>query len=239
MRLLIDVYHLEHLNDHYLLWGLSVFSLEACDKMIHQVDDVAVTTPDNGRIMLRKYFTETAPIELPRGHTTVAFSEPQIHAVLKIVSDVTVKSSLHAMRSLVLQAVYGGKGQTAGQFRKALIRVDTPARGLSTRSEGELESDGYSTDGYTSGAFATEKDIGAASFSPGAESDAYTSTGGTHTKERGIGRNSGQATVPSPGYSEGDYEPLCTIGLQVKHKQSMFSPPAHERNENCYADQEV
>ena len=35
----------------------------------------------NGRTLLRQHFSTSFPIELPRGHTTVAFSEPQIHAV--------------------------------------------------------------------------------------------------------------------------------------------------------------
>ena len=74
---------------------------------LHSEVKLPVQLSANGRIMLRKYFTETAPIELPRGHTLVASSEPQIHAVLKTISDETVKSSLHAMRSLDLQAVYG------------------------------------------------------------------------------------------------------------------------------------
>ena len=75
---------------------------------------------------------------------------------------------------------------------------------MSASSEGESESDGYSTDGYTSGAFASDEDIEAAPFSKGAKSDTNTSTGGVHTEEREIGSklHSGQATVPSPGYSD-------------------------------------
>ena len=85
---------------------------------LHQHSEVKLPAQlsAKGRIMLRKHVTETAPIELPRGHTTVAFSEPQIQAVLKTISDETVKSSLHAMRSRVLEAVYGEKRQTIGQF---------------------------------------------------------------------------------------------------------------------------
>ena len=107
--------------------------------------------------MLRKHFAQSAPIGLPRGHTTVAFTEPQIHAVLKTISEETVKSSLHAMLSLVLHAVHGGKGHTAGQLRKALIRGSVPARAMSASSEGESDSEGYTTDGYTSGAMEQTK----------------------------------------------------------------------------------
>ena len=97
----------------------------------------------NGRLMLRKYVAQNVPIELPRGHTAVAFSEPQIHAVLKTISDETSKSSLHSMRSLVLQAVHGGKGQTTSQLRKALMRGSIPDLRTSVSSEGE--SDGKAT----------------------------------------------------------------------------------------------
>ena len=81
-----------------------------------------------------------------------------------------------------------------------MIRGITAARGKSASSEVESESDSYSTAGYTSGAFATDEERGVASFSQGAESDTNNSTGGTQTKERGNVRNSGHATVPSPGY---------------------------------------
>ena len=130
--------------------------------------------------MLRKYFAQCAPIDLPRGHTTVAFTEPQIHAVLKTISDETVKSSLHAMRSLVLNAIHGGKGQTAGQLRKALIRGSTPARVIPTSSEGETDSEGYTTDGYTSGAYGTDEDLGGAGYSQGADSETSTPVAQKH-----------------------------------------------------------
>ena len=74
----------------------------------------------NGRAELRNHFAQAPPIVLPKGHTIVSFSEPQIHAVLKTISDETVKSSIHAMRSLVLHAVYGGGKQTPSQFGKAV-----------------------------------------------------------------------------------------------------------------------
>ena len=83
----------------------------------------------NVRALLPKHFSSSNPIELPRGHPTVAFSEPQIHAVLnKTILDEAVRSSLHRMRALVLQAVYGGRGQTPARFRKALFRGESPSK---------------------------------------------------------------------------------------------------------------
>ena len=154
-----------------------------------------------GRIMLRKHFAQSAPIYLPRGHTTVAFTEPQIHAVLKTISDETIKSSLHAMRSLVLHAVHGGKGHTAGQLRKALIRGSVPARAMSAISEGESDIEGCTTDSYTSGANGTDEDKAGTTFSQEVESDASTSAAQTCVARReDAAPHSGQITVPSPGY---------------------------------------
>ena len=181
--------------------------------------------------MLRKYFAQKAPIELPRGHTTVAFSEPQIHAVLKTISDETVKSALHSMRSLVLQAVCGEKRQTAGQLRKALFRGDTPNMGMTASSGGEPDSEGYTTDGNTSGAYSTDEEIGGAITSQEVESESSTPVVELRAaaKATDCASFSGQAAVSSPGYSEGDYEPLSTIGPQAKHRPTKHSPPRKKR----------
>ena len=117
---------------------------------------------------------KTLLLSFPGGKTTVAFSEPQIHAILKTVSDEPVKSSLHSLRSLVLQAVHGGKRQTAGQLRKALIKGPTHNRGMTASSEGESDSEGYTTDDNTSGAYATDEERGGASMSQEVESDSST-----------------------------------------------------------------
>ena len=184
----------------------------------------------NGRIMLRKHFAQSAPVDLPRGHTTVAFTEPQIHAVLKTISDETVKSSLHAMRSLVLHPVHGGKGHTTGQLRKALIRESLPARATSASSEGESDSEGYTTDGYTSGAYETDEDIACTILGQEVDSDASTSATQTlATRREGVTSQSGDVTIPSPGYSEGDYEPLCQMCPQTRHQHSGVSPPQKRR----------
>ena len=184
----------------------------------------------NGRIMLRKHFAQSALIDLPRGHTTVAFTEPQIHAVLKTISDETVKSSLHAMRSLVLHAVHGGKGHTTGQLRKALIRGNLPARATSASSEGESDSEGYTTAGYTSGAYGTDEDIAGTTLDQEVDFDA--STPATQTlpiRREDVTSQSGDITIPSPGYSEGDYEPLCQMCPQTKRPHSETSPPQKRR----------
>ena len=124
----------------------------------------------NGRALLRKHFSSSSPIELPRLHTTVAFSEPQIHAVLKTISDETVRSSLNSMRALVLQAVYRGRRQTPARFRKALIRGESPSESTTVASDIDTDIEGNTSDGYTSGAIASDEQIGLASFGMGTTS---------------------------------------------------------------------
>ena len=58
-----------------------------------------------------------------------------------------------------MQNVYGGVGQTPTQFRKAFSRGKTPARTFSESSASETEGKGYSSDGYTSGALASNENL--------------------------------------------------------------------------------
>ena len=60
-----------------------------------------------GRTALRQYFEKNTPIELSRCHPTIAFSEEQIHTVLRTISIETEISSFHMMKFLLLQAVQG------------------------------------------------------------------------------------------------------------------------------------
>ena len=181
----------------------------------------------NGRAEWRKHFTTASPIVLPKGHTTVSFSEPKIYAVLKTISDETVKLLIHATRCLVMHAVYGGGNQTPSQFRKGIIRGATPARRVSTSSEGEPESGGYSTDEYTSGAITSDEEHYAQtegrSGKPGPRPPAMQlPVASSHT-------NIGCNTVLSPEYSEEDYMPLREMHSDSLRRSSETSPPKKRR----------
>ena len=174
--------------------------------------------------MLRKHFSQSRPVTLPKGHTTVSFSEPQIHAVLKTISDETVKSSVHVMRSLVLHAVYGNGKQTPGQFKKSMIRGITPAVASTVSSAEETESEGGNTDDYTNGAITASRRRACTPMPrsfftyPGTSDDEIANTLGTsHT------------IVPSPGYSEGDYQPLSSMQSGTTPKLPLSSPPRKKR----------
>ena len=45
----------------------------------------------NGQAVFRKHFSQSKPVTLPKGHSTVSFSVPQSHAVLETISHKTVK----------------------------------------------------------------------------------------------------------------------------------------------------
>ena len=185
----------------------------------------------NGQAVLRKHFSSSAPIELPKGHSTVSFSEPQIHAVLKTISDETVRSSIHAMRSLVLHAVYGAGKQTPGQFRKSMIRGALPIRGAPTSSGEDTESEGGVTDEYTSGALTSDDELVTAARPrsgtpiPRGRSN-YPNTSDEETETT---PSTSHTTFPSPGYSEGDYQPLSAIRAEDQPQRPGGSPPRKKR----------
>ena len=128
----------------------------------------------NGRALLRKHFSTSNPIELSRGHTTVAFSEPQIHAVFK-----TTKT----------------------------------------------------TDEHTSGAIAFDEDIGLAGLGMGtiSYSEASTTEFSRGARKESTSLGSQHVTVSSPGYTEGDYEPLASMQPQTERQNMVSSPPRKRR----------
>ena len=61
-----------------------------------------------GRAVLRKRFSHTPPIHLPNGHPSVAFCEPQIHAILRTISAEIIQSSVYVLEALSMHAAQGG-----------------------------------------------------------------------------------------------------------------------------------
>ena len=59
----------------------------------------------SGRTLLRK--VEKDPIARPRNQSVLALTEEQVHTVMKTISDETILSSFHLMKSLLLQATSG------------------------------------------------------------------------------------------------------------------------------------
>ena len=135
------------------------------------------------------------------------------------------------MRALVLQAVYGGRGQTPGRFRKALIRGESSFKSTTVVSDVDTDSEGNTSDVYTSGDIASDEEIGLAGFGMGTASNSEASTieFSTVARKESTLPDSQHATVPSPGYSEGDYEPLASMQPQTERQNAVSSPPRKRR----------
>ena len=107
------------------------------------------------------------------------------------------------------------------------MRGESPVVSVSKSPELDIESDGYSTEGYTSGAYASDEDICGTSQRQESGSDVSTPLRGTTRTDRPIGNmpHPGHAAVPSRGFSEGDYEPLVSMRPHSSHQPAASSPP--------------
>ena len=185
----------------------------------------------SGRALLRQYFCEKDPIELPRGQHSIALTEDQMHTVLKTISDETILLSFHLMKSLLLQAT-SGKVLTKERCRH-VSRLSRPEGGH-TSSSGEESTDiGSNSGGYTSGAFNTDDEPGSLSFC--LEREGTQPRGGTENLTGQLAGTSCaellQETVPSPGsgYSLGDYAPLSTLITKSGKTSATKEPPKKRR----------
>ena len=95
-------------------------------------DTPTLTAP--GRALLKKYISEAPPVRLPVGHRTLALSKPQVHTLLKVVSDEAVASSL--LVSETLKA--GGRLYSRG----LVPRGSHPTRSISESSGEDLSRGG-------------------------------------------------------------------------------------------------
>ena len=77
------------------------------------------------RSVIRKYFTAAMPVQLPAGHTAVAFNEDQVHTVLRTIADESVISSYRMMNSLLLHPTHGA---SQDKMKSLPRRCATPAR---------------------------------------------------------------------------------------------------------------
>ena len=108
-----------------------------------------------GRSVIRKYFTAATLVQLPAGHTTVAFNEDQVHTILRTITDESVISSYHTMKSLLHHAA---RGTPQDKKRSMPRRCAAPARQVHDSSGDEISLVGHITDGYTSGAIKSDED---------------------------------------------------------------------------------
>ena len=137
-----------------------------------------------------------------------------MHAVLRTVSDESVLSSYHMMKSLLLHAT---RGVPQDKKRPMPKQCATPARPGVYISGDESSFGGHSSDGNTSGAFNTDEDpyhlgsISGTDYLSEADPLALTPkarTGGV----AGTSRAETVTPTSGSGYSSTDYQPLSTLG---------------------------
>ena len=104
------------------------------------------------RAILKQYFDEDAStISFPLGHRTVAFTEPQVYHLLRVLTDETLKMSYETMERMVIGAVKGApitSESKTGHF-KLRRRAQTPGPGQqrdSSDSSQDTSHFGFGTD---------------------------------------------------------------------------------------------
>ena len=159
----------------------------------------------SGREAIRKNFTTNVPVELPAGHATVAFSEGQIHTILRTLALISL---FHMMKSLLIK-VTEGIPLDKRPSRNLLRRADTPGPDRESSSGGD--SSAVDNDVYTSGALNSDEDFRyietASGTTPPAVSASKTlDTSTTHPDQtRVFTPNSGSS------YSSWDNRPLAFL----------------------------
>ena len=112
------------------------------------------------RAILKQYFDDDAStITFPLGHRTVAFTEPQIYHLLRVLTDETLKMSYSTMEQMVIGAVRGAPVTSSARTDHFKIRprAQTPGPGLQSDSEDSSRAEycsGSGTDtseGYSAG----------------------------------------------------------------------------------------
>ena len=88
------------------------------------VEDTLPELSGRARAILRTYFDEARVFKLPPGHSTVAFTEPQVYHLLRVLTDETLRMSYDTMERMVLDAVRG---------KPATAPSRTPGRRIFTR----------------------------------------------------------------------------------------------------------
>ena len=184
-----------------------------------------------GRSAIRKYFTAATPVQLPAGHTTIAFNEDQIHTILRTIADESVISSYHLMKSLLFHAT---RGVPQDKKRSMPRRCATPARQVYDSSGDESSIGGHTTDGYTSEAINSDEDayqLGSISGTDGlSEFDPPVRVPETPL---GLDPSASPTEVTTPtfgsGYSSTDHQPLSELRRTRETAPASHSPPLKRR----------
>ena len=153
-----------------------------------------------GRALLKKYFSEAPSVRLPIGHRTLALSEPQVHTLVKVVSDEVVASSLRTVQALISETMKAGGRLYSGGLVPSGTR---PTLSISESSGKDLSRGGHTTDDYTSGALSSDDEFFARQVKlPLVPANDQPSTTAPTRPE---------GTALSPGFNASDYQPLAQL----------------------------
>ena len=128
------------------------------------------------RAILKQYFDDDAStITFPLGHRTVAFTEPQIYHLLRVLTNETLKMSYSTMEQMVIGAVRGAPVTSSPRTDHFKIRprAQTPGPGLQSDSEDSSRAEYCSGSGTD-----TSEGFGAGQESRGSESFNETDSSG-------------------------------------------------------------
>ena len=135
------------------------------------LDDQLPDLSGRSRAILKTYFLEEKAFNLPRGHPTVAFTEPQIYHLLRVLTDETLRMSHTNMEQMILDAVRGRP--TALPSRTDTFR--SRARAATPFRQAESDSSDAEAGTFTSGESDDQDtqrhaETGDSSFSGGSDS---------------------------------------------------------------------
>ena len=116
--------------------------------------------------ILKQYFEAEDPYTFPVGHGTVAFTEPQIYHLLRILTDEATNMTCTTMERMVIGAVKGSPATApsrSGQFRiRARAQTPRPQQAGGSSSEEFLTDPGQ--DSEASGDFSALLEVGGISM---------------------------------------------------------------------------
>ena len=165
------------------------------------------------RAILKEYFEEASLIRLPVGHTTVAFTEPQVYHLLRTLTDETLRRSFSTMERMVLDAVRGsptalpsrtshfqlrGRAQTPGPRSQSDSETDSDHPGSASDRPGSSAEDTGGSSFYEETDSATEMDLISKSFK---QTPVILQSGGIREE---IEDTQQQAELGAEGYSSQD-----------------------------------
>ena len=89
-------------------------------------EDTLPELSGRARAILRTYFDEARVFKWPPGHSTVAFTEPQVYHLLRVLTDETLRMSYDTMEKMVLDAVGANPLQRPPGQRTSTREVGRP-----------------------------------------------------------------------------------------------------------------